>query len=451
VSSLLVSGGLLVDELSIRPADVLAEDGRVTAILPSGHQRQAETILDARGMHVLPGVVDAHVHFNEPGRTEWEGFLSGTTAAAAGGITTVCDMPLNCHPPTLDSRSLALKRAAIAEHALIDYALWGGLVPESLEHLDELQRDGVIGVKAFLCDSGLAEFAPLDDFTLLEAMQRCAEAYPGLMLALHAEDSVETRRLGQLARTTGRRGALDWAGSRPPATELDAVRRALEAVAATGARVHFVHISTAGAVRLIAEARAAGHDVSVETCPHYLLLDESDFERLGNFGKCAPPLRSRAEVDELWQAVLNGYIDWIASDHSPCPPEMKQTEDIWSAWGGLAGVQTMLPALLTEGVHARGLSLPKLVSLTAGVPSRRLGLYPRKGVLEPGADADLVLVDLERTWTLEPKHLKTRWPINPFIGRTFRGQVLATVVRGTIVWQNSAAQVEPGFGQEVRG
>ncbi len=450
MSSLLVSGGLLVDELSVRQADVLAEDGRVVAILGPGNEPHADIILDARGLHVLPGLVDGHVHFNEPGRTEWEGFLTGTTAAAAGGITTVCDMPLNCHPPTLDSRSLALKRASITEHALVDYALWGGLVPESFEHLGELQRDGAIGVKAFLCDSGLAEFACLDQFDLLDAMQRCAEASPGMLLALHAEDADETARLGHVARTAGGNSALDWAASRPAATEIAAVGRALEGVAATGARVHFVHISTAGAARLIAEARAAGHDVSVETCPHYLLLDESDLERLGNFVVAAQRRRALAEVEDLWQVVLDGHIDWIASDHSPCPPAMKQTEDIWSAWGGLGGVQTLLPALLTEGVHTRGLSLPKLVSLTAGVPARRLGLYPRKGVLEPGADADLVLVDLERKWTLEPADLQTRWPINPFIGRTFQGQIAATLVRGTVVWQNGAAHVEPGFGQEVR-
>jgi allantoinase len=448
VSTLLISGGLLVDELSVRPADVLIEDGRVAAILASDHTRAAEQVLDARGLHLLPGLVDAHVHFNEPGRTDWEGFLSGTTAAAAGGITTVCDMPLNCHPATLDSRSLALKRAAIADHPLVDYALWGGVVPESLDHLDELQRDGAIGVKGFLCDSGLAEFPYLDEFALVDAMQRCAHL--GLLLALHAEDAAETQRLGQAARAEGRTSALDWAASRPPDTELNAVRTALEAARATGARLHFVHISTAAAARLIGEARAAGLDVSVETCPHYLLLDESDLQRLGTFGKCAPPLRRREEVEALWQAVLDGVIDWVASDHSPCPPDMKQTPDIWAAWGGVGGVQTLLPALLTEGVHARELSLPKLVSLTAGVPARRLGLYPHKGVLEPGSDADLVLVDLERTWTLDVADLRTRWPINPFVGRSFRGQVVATLVRGAVVWQDGSARVEPGYGQPVR-
>ncbi len=445
--TLLVSGGLLVDELSVRRADVLVQDGRVQAILPPDHGQTAANVIDATGLHVLPGVVDAHVHFNEPGRTDWEGFVTGTTAAAASGITTVCDMPLNCHPPTLDARALALKRSAIVDHALIDYAFWGGVVPDSLEHLKELKREHVVGVKAFLCDSGLAEYPHLDEFSQLETMQACADL--GLLLALHAEDAAETGRLGQQARAEGRPEALDWAHSRPPSTELDAVRRSLELAAETGARLHFVHISTGGAARLIAQARATGQDVSVETCPHYLCLDESDLEQLGTFGKCAPPLRSRAEVEGLWQALLDGAIDWIASDHSPCPPSMKETDDIWSAWGGLGGVQTFLPALLTEAVHGRGVSLPKLVSLTAGNPAKRLGLYPRKGVLEPGSDADIVLLDLQKKWTLGQRDLRTRWPVNPFVGREFAGQVDATLVRGTVVWQAGEPRVAPGFGQPV--
>jgi allantoinase len=447
MSTLLVTGGYLVDELSVRRADVLVQDGRVLAILPPDHERTADQVLDARGLHVLPGLVDAHVHFNEPGRTDWEGFLTGTTAAAAGGVATVCDMPLNCYPPSLDARALALKRGAIAHHAMIDYALWGGLVAESVRHVPELQREGVVGVKAFLCDSGLPEYPHLDEFGLLEAMQTCADL--GLLLALHAEDASETHRLGELARAEGRRTAVDWAHSRPPGTEIAAVQRALELGRATGARLHFVHISTGGAARLVQAARAEGADVSVETCPHYLVLDEADLERLGTLAKCAPPLRSRRDVEELWQALLDGAIDWIASDHSPCPPRMKLTDDVWSAWGGLGGVQTLLPVVLTEGVHKRHLSLSRLVSLTAGHPARRLGLYPRKGALEPGSDADLTLVDLECTWTLEAAALRTRWPISPFLGNTFRGRVAATLVRGTVVWQEGAARVEPGFGQLV--
>ena len=447
MSSLLITGGLLVDELSVRRADLLVQDGRVQAILQPGHRQTADDVLDATDRHVLPGVVDAHVHFNEPGRTDWEGFVTGTTAAAAGGVTTVCDMPLNCHPPTLDARALALKRSAVVDHALVDYAFWGGVVPDSLGHLQGLHKEGVVGVKAFLCESGLAEYPHLDEFSQLETMQMCADL--GLLLALHAEDAAETERLGQQSRAEGRRAALDWAHSRPASTELDAVQRSLVMAAETGARLHFVHISTGAAARLIAQARADGQDVSVETCPHYLCLDESDLQRLGTFGKCAPPLRSREEVEGLWQALLDGAIDWIASDHSPCPPSMKETDDIWAAWGGLGGVQTFLPALVTEAVHTRGLSPPRLVSLTAANPAKRLGLYPRKGVLEPGSDADIALVDLDRTWTLHQQDLRTRWPINPFIGRTFTGQVLATLVRGTVVWQEGAPRVASGFGRPV--
>lgn len=446
--SLLIVGGTLVDERATRRADLLIHDEHVQAILEPGHTRSADVTLDASGLHVLPGMVDAHVHFNEPGRTDWEGFLSGTTAAAAGGVTTVCDMPLNSHPPTLDARALAMKLAAIGDRARVDYALWGGVVPESIDRLEALAHAGILGVKAFLCDSGLAEYAPLDEFGLLEAMQRCAEH--NLLLALHAEDATRTRRLGAEARANGCNSALDWARARPPETEVAAVERALALAGESGARLHFVHVSTAGAVQRIAAARASGVDVSVETCPHYLLLDESDLERLGNFGKCAPPLRARDQVDALWRALLDGAIDWIASDHSPCPPTMKQTDTVWSAWGGLHGVQTSLPALLTEGVHRRGLGVHDVVRLTAANPARRLGLYPRKGALDVGSDADVVLIDLNAAWTLEPGVLQTRWPVSPFVGREFVGQVRTTLVRGRPVWDAGAPVAAPGHGRRVR-
>jgi allantoinase len=436
MTSLLVRGGTLVDEQQELAADVLVRDGRVEELLRPGQGREADATIDATGLHVLPGLVDAHVHFNEPGRTSWEGFLSGTAAAAAGGVTTVCDMPLNSHPPTLDARALALKRAAIARHAHVDYACWGGVIPESLDHLAELKAGGVVGVKAFLCDSGLIEYPPLDEFSLLDVMQRCAEL--DLLLALHAEHATVTHRLGAEARADGRRAAIDWARSRPPETELNAVRRALEVGVETGVRLHFVHISTPEAARAIAESNV---DASVETCPHYLSLDESDLERLGPVAKCAPPLRARATVDDLVQALRVGVIDFIASDHSPCPPDMKEG-DIWSAWGGISGVQTMLPVLLTLG-----LELPRLVSLACANPARRLGLYPCKGALLPGSDADLVLVDAGREWTLEEHMLRTRWPISPYLGRTLRGRVETTLVRGTPVFHGGQIVVQPGYGQ----
>lgn len=439
MTTLLITGGTLVDEREARPADVLIRDGRVAEILPPGGAPNADTVLDASGLHVLPGLVDAHVHFNEPGRTNWEGFLSGTAAAAVGGVTTVCDMPLNSHPPTLDARALALKRAAVAEHAYVDYAFWGGVVPQSIDHLAELRDAGVVGVKGFMCDSGLTEYQPLDEFTLYDVMDRCAEL--GLLLALHAEDAAATGRLGSNARSAGRCQPIDWARSRPPETEQEAVRRALAVAEETGARLHFVHISTAAAARAIAESSV---EATVETCPHYLALDESDLERLGPIAKCAPPLRGREEVEELRSAVLDGTIDLIASDHSPCPPEMKSAPDIWSAWGGISGVQTMLPVLLELG-----LPLPTIVKLACAAPARRLGLFSRKGALLPGSDADVVLVDPKRGWTLDPEMLRTRWRVSPFLGRAFRGQVMMTLVRGTLVYRDGEVVGQAGYGKPL--
>jgi allantoinase len=446
VNTLLVAGGWLVDEERVRRADVLVRDGQVAALVEPGQAAvDADTTLDATGLHVLPGLVDAHVHFNEPGRTDWEGYQTGGAAAAAGGVTCVLDMPLNCDPPTLDRASLLTRQTAIAAHAVVDYALWGGVVPDSLDHLRDLRDGGVVGVKAFLCDSGLAEYPFFEDEqALVELMRRTSEL--GLLLAVHAEDHALTSRLGSQARAAGRAEPLDWARSRPPESETRAVARVLDAARHTGARLHFVHISTGAAADQVAAARAAGLDVSLETCPHYLALDEGDLARLGAIAKCAPPLRAREVVDSLWRSLLAGEIDWVASDHSPCPPDSKRG-DVWRAWGGISGVQTMLPVLLDAAVHRRGLALPRLVALTAANPARRFGLYPRKGALLPGSEADLTLVDLSSEWILGQADLHTRWPISPFVGRTFRGRVVATLVRGTTVYRQGEVLARPGFGR----
>ncbi|GAC1322477.1 MAG: allantoinase [Chloroflexota bacterium] len=448
MTSVLIRGGEVVDANGVRSAHILIRDSVVAEILAPGTPASADQTIDATGLHVLPGVVDGHVHFNEPGRTDWEGFETGSRAAAAGGTTTVCDMPLNCSPPTVNPDALARKIDALKERSLVDYALWGGAVPGSLHHLGALREGGVVGVKGFLCDSGLAEFPHLSDTDLADAIARCADL--GLLLALHAEDPLETSERTHAAQAKGKLGALDWAHSRPPSTELTAVRRALELTARTPARVHFVHISTAAAAREIGHARAAGMDVSVETCPHYLALDESDLEEAGAFGKCAPPLRARSEVDALWTALRDGCIDYVASDHSPCPPTMKTMDNIWTAWGGLGGVQSLLATLLSEGYHERGLDLPTIVRLTSLASSQRLGLHPRKGALQVGSDADLALVALDAEWTPRSDDVQTRWQLDPFVGRPRRGRVVSTLVRGTVVWNSGMAQVQPGAGELVR-
>ncbi|MCC7371430.1 MAG: allantoinase AllB [Chloroflexi bacterium] len=448
-ADLLIAGGTLVSEHEAVRADVAVVGGRVAAILDPSSAVEAERRVDATGKLVLPGLVDGHVHFNEPGRIHWEGFATGSAAAAAGGITTVLDMPLNNDPPTLDGASLALKAAAVADKSVVDYGLWGGIVPANLGQLGELHAGGVVAAKAFMCHSGLDGYPGVDDASLYGALRRGAEL--GMTVGLHAESDGLTTALGGEAQAAGQKDARAWASARPPFTELEPVRRALLLARETGASVHFVHVSTPEAVREVAAARAHGVRATLETCPHYLALDEDDLARLGPYGKCAPPLRPRAVVEALWQEVLAGRVDLIASDHSPCPPADKDRghDDIWLAWGGLHGVQTLLPVLLTEGVHARGLSLKALVRLTSAATARRYGLYPQKGALLVGSDADIAIVDPDAAWTLDASMLKTRWPLSPFLGKAFRGRVCTTILRGTVVCQDGEIQVQPGFGQRL--
>jgi allantoinase len=454
-ADLLIAGGTLVSEHEVVAADLAIVGGRVAAILdPATDDVQAEARIDARGKLILPGLVDAHVHFNEPGRTHWEGYATGSAAAAAGGITTFLDMPLNNDPPTLDGPSLAFKTSAVADKSVVDYGLWGGIVPGNLGRLTELRDGGVVAAKAFMCHSGLDGYPGVDDAALYGALRAGAEL--GLIVGLHAESDGLTTALGAEAQAAGQRSPRAWAHARPPFTEVEPVRRALYLAGQTGASIHFVHVSTPEAVREIAAARVRTDDESgvhatLETCPHYLTLDEDDLARLGPYGKCAPPLRPRPLVDELWQELLAGRVDLIASDHSPCPPADKDKgeDDIWRAWGGLHGVQTLLPILLTEGVHERAMPLTLLVRLTSANPARRYGLYPRKGALTVGSDADVTVVDPAAEWTLDAGMLKTRWPISPFLGRRFRGRVETTIVRGTVVYRDGEIVAAPGFGRRL--
>ena len=413
MTRLAVRGGTVILPDGEHAADVLIADGRIDSIVGHGEGAADET-LDARGLTVFPGVVDAHVHFNDPGRAEWEGWEHGTRGAAAGGVTTACDMPLNSIPPTTTVAAFDTKRAAAERSALVDFALWGGLTPHA--DVAGLRARGAVGVKAFLCDSGVPEFRAVDLGTIGRT--------PGL-IAVHAEDP---------AQLTAR--AETWARSRPPQAESEAV----SALARTGARIHVVHVSAAGAL----DGLRAG--MTAETCPHYLTFTEEDVDREGAILKCAPPIRDAANRERLWEALAEGRITLVASDHSPSSRERK-AGDIWSAWGGIAGVQTLLPALLTEAPR-RGIGLARLASLLADAPARLLGLA-RKGRIAPGMDADLVLIDAEREWTLDAAALQTRSGQSPYLGRTFRGLVRTTLVRGRIVYRDGEFPAAPGHGRFV--
>jgi allantoinase len=410
--------------------DVAADDGLVVAVGPRLGGTAREEI-DARGLLVLPGVVDAHVHLNDPGRADWEGFATGTRALAAGGTTCAIDMPLNAVPPTVDGAAFDLKVAAAEGVAHVDVALWGGLVPGDVDRLDELAARGVVGFKAFMSASGVEEFEAADDLTLLEGMARAARL--GLPVAVHAESEAITSRLARRAVAAGRVAVRDYLASRPVVAELEAISRAIVLAAETDCALHVVHVSTGRGVALVAQARARGVDVTCETCPHYLVLDADDAERLGALAKCAPPLRPAEDREALWSALLAGGVDLVATDHSPSPAALKEGDDHFAVWGGISGAQTLLALMHDEGVARRGLAREALATLLAAAPARRFGLAPAKGALVAGTDCDVVLVDPAATWTVAREDLLDRHRRSPFAGRELRGRVVRTILRGRTI------------------
>jgi allantoinase len=451
---LIIRNGTLVASTGAIQADLGIADGRIVAIEPASAGTSAAEI-DARGLHVLPGVIDAHVHFNEPGRTDWEGFATGTRALAAGGATAFFDMPLNAHPPTLDAASFDLKRAAAQQSSLVDFGLWGGLTPNNLDRLDELAERGVIGFKAFMSNSGIDDFAAADDLTLYEGMARAAKL--GRIVAVHAENDQLTGLLARRAIGNGQVSARDYLASRPVVAELEAIERAILFASETGCALHIVHVSSGRGVRLVAEARLRGVDVSCETCPHYLVLTEDDLERLGAVAKCAPPLRSHEEQAALWQQLLDSSLPMVASDHSPSPPAMKgldsdalesggqpestqnselKTQNFFTVWGGISGCQSLLQILLTDGYARRKLPLTTIAAATATFVAQRFGLAPHKGRLVVGADADLALVDLGEQFVLRSNDLLYRHRHSPYVGRRLLGRVVRTLVRGQTVFRD---------------
>ena len=432
MADLIVRGGDVVTPEAVVRADIAIEDGIIRAIGPELPGAAVE--IDARGLHVMPGVIDSHLHFNEPGRADWEGAATGSRALAAGGGTLFIDMPLNSTPCTVNAREFDRKREALEAASIADFALWGGLVPGNLGEMAELAARGVVGFKAFLCDSGLPEFPRADDLTLAEGLREAARL--GLPVAIHAESNDIVQGLARRCAGQGRDSIRDFLASRPVLAEVEAIHRAALLAGEAGAALHIVHVSSGSGVLVAAEARTRGIDISIETCPHYLFFTEDDVERLGSIAKCAPPLRDRAEQESLWKEVLAGTVDFVASDHSPAPPEMKSGR-FWQAWGGIAGVQSTLAVMLEQGHHRRGLPLERIASLLAAGPARRYRLSSR-GRLAEHFVADLALVDLSASFTLRPEDLLQRHRISPYLGNRFRGVVRRTIRRGETIFAGGA-------------
>ena len=415
-----------------RACSLGVSDGRIVSIGPPTDASAAEQVVELADDEVLlPGLVDTHVHVNEPGRTDWEGFASATAAAAAGGITTIIDMPLNSVPPTCDVPSLTVKRETAAGQCAVDVGFWGGAIPGNLAELRPLYDAGVFGFKCFLLASGVEEFPPLDDAGLERAMSEIA-SFGGLLI-VHAEDAAvvvdapHDRRYGSF---------LD---SRPPEAENRAIARLIELSRATGCRVHVLHLSSAGALPMISAARARGVRLTVETCPHYLCFESGTIPDGATQFKCCPPIRDEANRDALWQGLREGLIDCVVSDHSPSTADRKRldTGDFGAAWGGISSIQLGLPAVWTQA-RTRGFALADVVGWMSQHPAELAGLAG-KGALAMGSDADFCVFAPDAEFVVDAGRLKHKNPITPYAGRTLSGVVRSTWLRGACINSDSPA------------
>jgi allantoinase len=448
-TELWVKNGFVFTDQGFRQVSIKIKDGRIDCLLEEEAEPFIETkanTLDASGCLVVPGFIDAHVHFNDPGRTDWEGFETGSRAAAIGGTTTIFDMPLNCSPSVINLPNLLKKREYLTSLSYIDYALWGGITGSSLDNISELtqMREGIIAWKAFMCESGIEDFDFVAPTQLKLAMKLAKEQ--DKILALHAESDEEIQRLTALYKNSecpNERAA--FLASRPIAAEEKAVCDALELAAKYGTAIHFVHISSGKVVEIIQQAKKSGMNVTVETCPHYLLFDEDDFLKTGAILKCAPPLRPREEVEGLWDCIRKGWIDTIGSDHSPCLYSMKATASIWDAWGGIQGVQFTWLALLDEALK-RNIHLKQIMPLGTSNVANRFGIAGRKGRIYPGLDADLVFLRLDETTLADQQSFAFRNTYSPYENMTFLLKIKKTILRGKVIYDDLAGVTKEKYG-----
>lgn len=444
---LVVRGGMLVTPEGVKRADLAIAGGRIVKIATEIGDETAAG-LDASGRYVLPGIVDAHVHFNEPGREEWEGIATGSAALAAGGGTCFFDMPLNSEPPVLDAARLREKRALAEEKSCVDFALWGGLTPTNLDKLAALRDAGAIGLKAFMSASGIESFPRVDAATLREGMKRAAKL--GLIVAVHAEDDALAAKFAVEQRARGKADAKAWLASRPVEVELEAIRTATELAGETGCALHVVHVSSPEGVALIDEARNMRVDVTAETCPHYLLLNDKDVARIGAPAKCAPPIRDEKRRAALWGELRAGRIQTLGSDHSPAPAELKTSENFFEIWGGIAGVQHGFQLVLSECAATAEKDLPVLAAAMARNVARRFRIDAHKGLLAEGKEADFSLVEFGGPRKIEADELWTRHRISAYVGRKSRARVTHTYVRGSAIYADGRLVNLPPPGRFLR-
>ncbi|MGH7264928.1 MAG: allantoinase AllB [Candidatus Rokuibacteriota bacterium] len=423
----------------------VGDDGRIVAVAAGDALPPARETLDGRGRHLLPGLVDGHVHFRDPGLTHKEDFESGTRAAARGGVTTVIDMP-NTIPPVTTAEVLTDKAARLAGRALVDYGLISVITGPNLDEMDALSRAGTVAYKIFLGPT-TGDLPSPDDGQIVEALARAART--GLPLGVHAENPGLVAAATARLKAAGRVDPLAHAEARPPLAEAESVQRMICFARATRARLHVFHLTTGVAVDLVRQAKSEGLRVTAETCPHYLTLTAGDMARLGAAAKMNPPLRSPADVEALWAGVRDGTVDVVATDHAPHALEEKTRPVIWDNASGASSVQFLLPLLLEHVARGR-LALTDLVRLAAEAPARLYGLFPRKGAIAVGGDADLVLVDLGRTAPIRAADMESKVQLTPFAGIECRGWPVVTLSRGRVVMRDDQVVGRPGHGRFVR-
>lgn len=429
---LVIKGGNVVLRDSVVTADIGIKDEKIACIAEQITD-DAKEVINANGQFVMPGMIDTHVHISEPGRTEWEGFETGSKSLAAGGTTSYVEMPLNALPATTNKAALDLKLEAAIDQNYVDYSFYGGLVPDNLDKLQELSDAGVQAFKCFLSDitSDIPDdFVNVDDYTLYKGMQKLAEL--GHILCIHAENPSVTSKLSEEMMREGRTTAMDYVDSRPIFTEVEAVQRALLFAKETGCKLHLVHISTSEAIQAITQARREGVDVTVETCTHYLALTAEDVAEIGPRAKCQPPLRKAKDQAKLWDELMAGNIDWLTSDHSPCTEDLKEG-NLFEAWGGISGAQNNVDIMFDLAVKQRGLSINKFVDLIATNPSKRFNL-PNKGEISVAKDADIILVDPNSSYTLKREDLYYKNKHSAYEGREIDCRVTKTILRGNVVY-----------------
>jgi dihydroorotase len=442
---LVIRGGTIVTDVASHKSAIAIDASRIAAIGDDAAMPPARETLDATGLHVLPGAIDVHVHFREPGYTHKEDWETGSAAAAMGGTTTVFEMP-NTDPPTATPEALAQKHKA-AEKSYVDFGIYGLLAEDNLHHLEALIEGGVAAFKCFMGNT-FGNLPSPSTAAMLEGFEIIAPH--GLRISLHAETaSIMAHRQARLVQA-GRHDPLAHLAARPAIVAVEAVSRAAVLAEWTGARIHVLHISSGDELRPLRDAKQRGVDVTGETCPHYLLFNEQAYRDFGSLIRVNPPVREQAHQDALWAGLADGTIDMIATDHAPHTPEEKLRNDIWQADCGFVGVETQMPLMLTQ-VAAGRLSIHDYVRLTATAPARAFGLYPRKGALVPGADADIAIVDLQREHTISAKNLKSRGSITPFENFVTRGLPIHTLVRGAFVMRDrQLVTARRGHGRSVR-